>query len=76
MELSSKIQVTRMGHCLALGVMPAFILCSHSELIINSLICNMEITPETLKWAESRRDSIKALTSVCVTLQYDIGGGL
>ncbi|XP_022919826.2 tubulin-specific chaperone D [Onthophagus taurus] len=64
-------QVSRMGHSLALGVLPFFIVKQYYQEIIKALIESTLITPATAKWAESRRDSIKALTSICVTLKED-----
>lgn len=75
-ELESETcEVTRMGHALALGSMPSFMLKNHLNEIISYLIKSTVITIETLKWAEGRRDSIKALTAICVTLESDIQTG-
>lgn len=62
-------QVTRMGHALALGTLPEFMLIPQLDDIIFALIQSMEINKHTLKWAECRRDAIKALTNICVTLE-------
>ncbi|XP_030759284.1 tubulin-specific chaperone D [Sitophilus oryzae] len=61
-------QSTRMGHALALGSLPKYILQPYFEDIFSSLINASKITPNTLKWAEGRRDSIKALTSIISTI--------
>lgn len=75
-ELSStNFQVTRMGHALAIGCLPAFMLKPHLEMIVKALIEATVITATTTKWAESRRDAIKALTSICVTLENEIKSG-
>lgn len=74
-ELSTSNQVTRMGYALALGAIPAFMLRPHLDDVINSLISTTVITLDTLKWAESRRDAVKALTSVCVALEDDVDKG-
>ncbi|KAJ8975560.1 hypothetical protein NQ317_000744 [Molorchus minor] len=71
--LSTTNQVTRMGHALALGVLPKFMLQPNLNNIIFSLIESTIITPATVKWAESRRDAVKALTSICATMASDIG---
>ncbi|KAB0802179.1 hypothetical protein PPYR_04365 [Photinus pyralis] len=68
-SLSSSVQVIRMGHALALGAMPSFILLPHLQIIVDALVTATHITPDTLKWAESRRDAIKGLTSICVTME-------
>lgn len=73
---SETCQITRMGHALGLGVLPNFMLKINLDEIINSLIKSTCITMETLKWAESRRDSIKALTSICLTLEMEIDTGM
>lgn len=69
------IQIIRMGHSLALGSLPAFMLKSHVGEVIDGLIESTVITRATHKWAESRRDSIKALTSICVTLEDHFAKG-
>ncbi|KAJ8938560.1 hypothetical protein NQ314_011450 [Rhamnusium bicolor] len=71
--LSATNQVNRMGHALALGALPKFILQPNLDYIIISLIESTLITPVTLKWAESRRDSVKALTSISATMAGEIG---
>lgn len=64
-----------MGHCLALGNLPKFTLQPNLDFVIKALIESTEITANTLKWAESRRDAVKALTSVAVTMADNIGKG-
>lgn len=64
-----------MGHALALGSLPKFMLQGHLEKVVSSLVKSTIITHETLKWAESRRDATKALCSVCVTMAEEIGKG-
>ncbi|KAK5650202.1 hypothetical protein RI129_001231 [Pyrocoelia pectoralis] len=68
-SLSSSVQVARMGHALALGSLPSFILLPNLRKVIDALIVATHITSDTLKWAESRRDAIKALTSICLTME-------
>lgn len=77
-ELSSvNLELNRMGHALALGALPKFILQSHNlHFILNSLFESTLIQPTTLKWAESRRDSIRAITSICTTMSEEIGNGI
>lgn len=38
------------------------------DLAVESIIKMTEITEGTLKWAESRRDALKALTQISVTI--------
>ncbi|KAJ8961404.1 hypothetical protein NQ318_014649 [Aromia moschata] len=71
--LSTTNQVNRMGHALALGVLPKFILQPNLDYIIVSLIESTIITPVSQKWAESRRDAVKALTSISTTMAAEIG---
>lgn len=73
--LSVNTEVSRIGHALALGALPKFMLQGHLENIINSLIHSLTITTETAKWAESRRDAVKAIASICVTMTDSIGTG-
>lgn len=73
---SETSEITRMGHSLALGALPKFMLKNNLNHIITSLDKCTVITMETLKWAESRRDAIKALTAICVTLDYEIHTGI
>lgn len=68
-------EVIRMGHALALGALPAFMLQDDLNGILEALIEATCITHETLKWAESRRDAVKAITSICVTLDTNINIG-
>ncbi|KAF7283125.1 hypothetical protein GWI33_001275 [Rhynchophorus ferrugineus] len=71
--LSESKQPSRMGHALALGSLPKYILEPYFDLILESLTKASKVTPNTLKWAEGRRDAIKALTSVVSTMISEIG---
>ena len=72
---STSQQEVRMGHALALGALPKFMLTSHLSSVIGALVQAAQITPITSKWAESRRDSIKALAGLAVTMADEIGEG-
>ncbi|CAG9762163.1 unnamed protein product [Ceutorhynchus assimilis] len=75
-ELSMEIkQSTRMGHALALGSLPKYILQSNFQLVFDALIDAAKINVTTAKWAEARRDCVRALTSVIVTMAEEIGKG-
>ncbi|CAH0396102.1 unnamed protein product [Bemisia tabaci] len=63
-KLSDSHEVTRMGYAQALGTFDARFLKDNELLIINALMDSLIITPITSKWSESRRDTIKALTSL------------
>ncbi|XP_050312705.1 tubulin-specific chaperone D [Anthonomus grandis grandis] len=66
-------QSSRMGHALALGSLPKHILHPNLDVVISALIGASTITAATIKWAESRRDAVKALTSVVTTMSDEIG---
>lgn len=68
-------EVVRMGHALALGAFPAFMLQDDLNGILEALIEVTYITPDTLKWAESRRDAAKAITGICISLKSEIKTG-
>ncbi|XP_060524658.1 tubulin-specific chaperone D [Cylas formicarius] len=72
--LSENKQSARMGHALALGSLPRFILLQNFEAVIDALTESSKITPATLKWAESRRDAVKALTMISSTMIGELGG--
>lgn len=61
---AESLEIVRMGHALALGALPIYILEKHYERIITVLLKSLKITPSTLKWAEARRDIIRALTGI------------
>lgn len=65
-----------MGHALALGSLPRFVLAANLNKILDALIESSQVSQLTAKWAESRRDSLKALMLMSVTLTDDIGKGL
>lgn len=67
-QLSASNEIIRMGHALALGLLPDFMLKGESEKIISSLVACATITENTKKWAESRKEAINALTSICTTI--------
>lgn len=65
-----------MGHALALGSLPRDILQQNFDFVVTALIDATKITLATSKWAECRRDAIKALTSVVSTMADEIGKGM
>lgn len=70
-KLSANNEVIRMGFALAIGSLPEFILKGNLHTVIPALIKCTQITESTAKWAESRRDAVKALISVCTTVGVD-----
>lgn len=71
--LATSNELNRMGHCLALGALPKFVLLINLDEIIISLAQSASIMPNTQKWAESRRDALKAFTSIAGTLTDEMG---
>ncbi|CAH1996514.1 unnamed protein product [Acanthoscelides obtectus] len=70
---ATTVQAHRMGHCLALGALPKFVLAPNYDFIVTSLIEATVIELATVKWAESRRDAVKALTSIANTMSDHLG---
>ncbi|XP_045480328.1 tubulin-specific chaperone D [Harmonia axyridis] len=68
----TSVQESRMGHSLALGYLPKFMLKDNLESIVQALIEATMITPPTLKWAEARRDCVRALCNVALSLGDDL----
>lgn len=71
--INTTSEQSRMGHCLALGALSKPILERNLDFVVTSLIRSMEPTPISAKWAESRRDAVKALTSVTLLMGDNIG---
>lgn len=67
-KLKAVNKATRMGFCLAIGSLPGFMLKGRVSSVIEALIGCTEITESTLKWAESRRDAVKALHTITNTI--------
>lgn len=66
-EKLSGPEVVRKGFCSALGELPASFVKGKEEEVIHALIKASRITEGTEKWAEARRDAVKALSSLVVT---------
>lgn len=73
---NATLQEVKMGHTLALGSLPKFVLAANSSTIIDALIKSLEVSLTTQKWAEARRDALKALTNLSVTLGDEIGSDI
>nr|XP_003704504.1 PREDICTED: tubulin-specific chaperone D [Megachile rotundata]XP_012143292.1 PREDICTED: tubulin-specific chaperone D [Megachile rotundata] len=67
-NLQSNNQLVRIGFAQAIGYFPLFIICERIKDVIEALIKCTEISANTLKWAESRKEAIHALIMVCQTL--------
>ena len=50
------------------GSFPKFMFGERLHVVVFALIQCSKITESTAKWSESRRDALKALTSVCRTV--------
>ncbi|KAL4240380.1 hypothetical protein ACF0H5_001170 [Mactra antiquata] len=73
-QLKSPLEVTRQGHLLALGSLPPFMLHGKLKPVLAGIIQATQITQKESKWAEARRDAIKALTRVCMTVGVERDG--
>jgi len=67
-KLSSNHMMERIGYSLALGSLPSSFLNIYIQLILTGLIECTKITRLTIKWAESRRDAVIALTKIWTKL--------
>lgn len=67
-KLSSTHMMERIGYSLALGSLPSSFLNSYVKLILSNLIDCTKISRMTIKWAESRRDAVIAITKVWTKL--------
>ncbi|KAK6617706.1 hypothetical protein RUM44_005294 [Polyplax serrata] len=67
-ELLCWNQTARLGYAMAIGDLPKFMILGKVNELISALLESLKITEYTLKWAESRRDSIKALVSIVSTV--------
>ena len=61
LELRSSVEITRMGHALALGGMPRFMLAGKLNVVLEGLIAASTIGEKDSKMADARRDAIKAI---------------
>ena len=65
--MSENLENVRSGFCKAVGALPVFVLQDPQRLhqLTTALIaCTRQSSPRTLKWAESRRLAVQAMTSV------------
>lgn len=67
-KLSSNHMMERIGYSLALGALPSSVLNNYILLILTGLINCTKISRLTIKWAESRRDAIIAITKIWTKL--------
>ena len=67
-NLNSSNQVVRIGFAQAIGYFPLFVIRERVQDVIKALMKCTEISENTLKWAESRKEAIHALIMVCQTL--------
>lgn len=67
-KLSSNHMMERIGFSLALGSLPSSFMNTHIALILKGLIDCTKITRLTIKWAESRKDAVIAITKIWTKL--------
>lgn len=67
-KLSSTHMMERIGYSLALGSLPSSFINSYIKIILSNLIDCTKITRITMKWAESRRDAVIAITKIWTKL--------
>jgi len=67
-KLSSNHMMERIGFSLALGSLPSSFLNAYIVLILKGLIDCTKITRLTIKWAESRKDAVIAITKIWTKL--------
>lgn len=67
-KLSSHHMMERIGYSLALGSLPSSFMNNYIQPILTGLIECTKITYLTIKWAESRRDAITAITKIWTKL--------
>jgi len=67
-KLSSNHMMERIGFSLALGSLPSSFMNAYIVLILKGLIDCTKITRLTIKWAESRKDAVIAITKIWTKL--------
>ncbi|KAK3089885.1 hypothetical protein FSP39_007355 [Pinctada imbricata] len=73
-ELQGTMETTSMGFSLAIGALPKFMICGKLEQILKDLIIASSVTPNHEKWAEGRKEALKALTRVCMAVGVQSSG--
>nr|XP_008102511.1 PREDICTED: tubulin-specific chaperone D [Anolis carolinensis] len=66
--LQSHEEMVRCGFSLALGALPKFLLKGKFHEVLEGLKTVTSISPETLSFAQSRSDGLKAISKVCQTI--------
>ncbi len=61
-------ELHRRGFTQAIGNLPGFVLRGRLDMILPALINRCKISSETEKWAEGRRDTVKAINSIVKSL--------
>ncbi|XP_069510643.1 tubulin-specific chaperone D isoform X2 [Ambystoma mexicanum] len=73
-ELKSTEEMVRCGFSLALGSFPKFMLKGKLEQVLDGLINVTSISSRDLSFAEARRDGLKAIAKVCMTVGVNTEG--
>ncbi|XP_022244717.1 tubulin-specific chaperone D-like [Limulus polyphemus] len=72
LHLKSTQQEARCGNALAIGSLPKFVFAGSVQKVIDGLVECATLIENESTWAESRRDAVKALSSVCQTIGGDL----
>ncbi|XP_041362453.1 tubulin-specific chaperone D-like [Gigantopelta aegis] len=75
-ELKSNMKTSRQGYSLALGSLPKFMLHGQLEKVLTGLIQAATISESYVSWAETRRDALKAITSIIRTVGVESDGSV
>ncbi|XP_029636539.2 tubulin-specific chaperone D [Octopus sinensis] len=73
-ELTSDWDYRRMSHALALGKLPLIFIKGKLDYILPSLCTAAELSDKPELWAEARSDAVKAINSLCLTVDIQQDG--
>ncbi|XP_069810141.1 tubulin-specific chaperone D isoform X2 [Dendropsophus ebraccatus] len=73
-QLHSAEEMTRCGFSLSLGALPKFMLKNKLEQVLDGLRKVTTISGRDVRFAESRRDALKAISQVCLSVGVDASG--
>ncbi|XP_064126499.1 tubulin-specific chaperone D isoform X1 [Loxodonta africana] len=73
-ELQSPEEMTRCGFALALGALPGFLLKGRLQQVLAGLRAITHISPKDVSFAEARRDTLRAIARICLTVGVSAEG--
>ncbi|XP_075702014.1 tubulin-specific chaperone D [Rhinoderma darwinii] len=73
-QLQSAEEMTRCGFALSLGALPKFMLRSRLQQVLEGLKKVTTVSGKDVRFAESRRDALKAMSQVCQSVGVDAAG--